>query len=209
LSLPRPAFAEIAPVRHPVIAGRRTRAGVVHPATQPVANLQQIFQQPNNMAVPPCGIVDTGGHTFKFEITAAAPLVASARLEPDCVLGDNGFANIASDSYSSHVSPSRLWAGVHQHATPAVALGGVSAGSRHVDPLRAHVFPPRMGSRHQRLGLRARRVELPEVDCHLPLSSGGIAQSGTARNRNAQPAERQRFGLVEIITTPQTISISV
>jgi len=185
LSLPRPVFAEIATVRHPVIAGRRTRAGVVHPATQPVANLQQIFQQPNNMAVPPCGIVDTGWHTFRFEITAAAPLSHLRGWSLTAYWGTTGLrtlhrtATLATSrragygpAFTSTLLPPSHWEVYQPGAGTSIHC--------------AHTFFLRAWDRViKRLGLCARRVELPEVDCHLPLSSGGIAQSGTARNRNA------------------------
>ena len=48
-------------------------ASVMIDNTVPVVNLQQILQQPGNVPVNVCAIVNTGDPTFTFRITASAP----------------------------------------------------------------------------------------------------------------------------------------
>jgi hypothetical protein len=93
-------------------------ASVMIDNTLPVANLQQIFQQPGNVLVNTCGIVNTGAPTFTFEVTASAPQSHLLGWSLTAYWGDDQSTIVSSDSYSSHVSPTRLWAGITGVAVP-------------------------------------------------------------------------------------------
>jgi len=86
--------------------------------TVPVANLEQILQQPGNVPVNACAIVNTGTPTFTFVVTASAPQSHLLAWSLTAYWGDNKSAPVASDSYASHISPSRLWAGITSTAVP-------------------------------------------------------------------------------------------
>jgi hypothetical protein len=86
--------------------------------TVPVANLQQILQQPGNVPVGACAIVNTGAPTFTFVVTASAPQSHLLGWSLVAYWGDNKSATVSSDSYASHISPTRLWAGITGVAVP-------------------------------------------------------------------------------------------
>jgi hypothetical protein len=85
--------------------------------TSPTAIIESILQQPGNVAVNTCAIVTTGSPTFTFQITASAPAhLLSWSL--GVYWGDNKSGSITSDSYSNHVTPSRVWTGVTNGIVP-------------------------------------------------------------------------------------------
>jgi hypothetical protein len=80
--------------------------------TVPVVNIQQILQQPGNVPVKVCAIVNTGTPTFTFQVTASAPQSHLLGWSLASYWGDNQSKAVSSDSYSNHITPSRLWAGI-------------------------------------------------------------------------------------------------
>ncbi len=93
-------------------------ASVVIDNTVPVANIQQILQQPGNVPVGTCAIVSTGTPTFTFRVTASAPRSHLLGWSLVAYWGDNKSETISSDSYSNHISPTRLWAGITNVVIP-------------------------------------------------------------------------------------------
>lgn len=93
-------------------------ASVMIDNTVPVVNIQQILQQPGNVLVNVCAIVNTGTPTFTFRVTASAPQSHLLAWNLTAYWGDNKSKSVASDSYSNHISPSRLWAGVSGAVVP-------------------------------------------------------------------------------------------
>ena len=86
--------------------------------TLPTAIIQAILQQPGNVAVGPCAIVDTGTPTFTFLVTASA---AGGHLQAwslTAYWGNDKSEAITSDTYANHVSPSRIWDGITGVAVP-------------------------------------------------------------------------------------------
>jgi hypothetical protein len=80
--------------------------------TVPVVNIQQILQQPGNVPVGTCAIVNTGAPTFTFQVTASAPQSHLLGWSLASYWGNNQSKAVSSDSYSNHITPSRLWAGI-------------------------------------------------------------------------------------------------
>jgi hypothetical protein len=115
-----------------ISAGRS--ATVMIDNSTPVANLIQIYQQPGNVAVGACGLVTSGTPTFTFTVTASAPQSHLLGWNLVTYWGDNKSATVASDSYSNHVSPSRLWAGITSTSVPSAAWSSAVAG----DPTSTH-----------------------------------------------------------------------
>lgn len=83
--------------------------------TVPTAHIDQIFH--DGFPVGTCAIVNSGSHTFTFQITASAPrhlrgwsLVA--------YWGDNSSKAISADNYNNHITPSRLWTGLTGGVVP-------------------------------------------------------------------------------------------
>ena len=93
-------------------------ASVMIDNTVPVVNLQQILQQPGNVPVNVCAIVNTGDPTFTFRITASAPQSHLLAWDLTAYWGDNKSKSVSSDNYNNHISPSRLWAGVSGVVVP-------------------------------------------------------------------------------------------
>ena len=93
-------------------------ASVMIDNTEPVVNLQKILQQPANVAINTCGIVNTGTPTFTFVVTASAPQSHLLGWSLTAYWGDNKSVNVSSDNYSNHISPTRLWAGIADLAVP-------------------------------------------------------------------------------------------
>lgn len=87
-------------------------ASVMIDNTMPVVNIEQILQQPGNVPVNTCAIVNTGSPTFTFQVTASAPQSHLLAWSLTSYWGDNQSKAVSSDSYSNHVSPTRLWAGI-------------------------------------------------------------------------------------------------
>lgn len=103
-------------IGHYTDAGRF--ASVVIDNTTPVVNLEKIFQQPGNVLVSTCAIVNTGAPTFTFQVTASHPQSHLLGWSLTAYWGDNKAKTVSSDSYSNHISPSRLWAGLASVAVP-------------------------------------------------------------------------------------------
>jgi hypothetical protein len=93
-------------------------ASVMIDNTVPVASMQQILQQPGNVVVNPCAIVSTGAPTFTFVVTASAPQSHLLGWSLTAYWGDNKSMPVSSDNYQSHISPTRLWAGITSVAVP-------------------------------------------------------------------------------------------
>ena len=93
-------------------------AAVMIDNTVPVANIQQILQQPGNVPVGACAIVDTGTPTFTFVVTASAPQSHLLGWNLVAYWGDDKSMGVASDNYSAHITPTRLWAGITGVAVP-------------------------------------------------------------------------------------------
>jgi hypothetical protein len=93
-------------------------AAVMIDNTVPVANIQQILQQPGNVLVGACAIVDTGTPTFTFVVTASAPQSHLLGWSLVAYWGDDKSMGVASDNYSAHITPTRLWAGITGVAVP-------------------------------------------------------------------------------------------
>ena len=93
-------------------------AAVMIDNTYPVANLQQILKQPGNVPVGTCAIVNSGTPTFTFVVTATQPQSHLLAWSLTAYWGDNKSATVSSDSYSKHISPTRLWAGLTGVAVP-------------------------------------------------------------------------------------------
>jgi hypothetical protein len=93
-------------------------ASVMIDNTVPVVNLQQILHQPGNVPVDACAIVTTGTPTFTFRVTAAAPQSHLMGWNLTAYWGNNKSKSVSSDNYSSHISPTRLWAGVTGAVVP-------------------------------------------------------------------------------------------
>jgi hypothetical protein len=94
--------------------------------TTPIAKIQQILQQPGNVAVGACGIVNTGVPTFTFVVTAWSPGSSLMGWNLIAYWGNNQSSSpaIASDAYSNHVSAGVDWAGIAGVAVPPPAPPG-------------------------------------------------------------------------------------
>jgi hypothetical protein len=103
-------------IGHSTDAGRF--ASIIIDNTTPVVNLEQILQQPGNTPVGTCAIVNTGAPTFTFQVTALAPQSHLLGWSLAAYWGDNKSETITSDTYSNHISPTRLWAGISSVAVP-------------------------------------------------------------------------------------------
>jgi hypothetical protein len=86
--------------------------------TTPVVQIQQILQQPGNVPVGVCAIVNTGTPTFTFVVTASQPQQHLLGWSLTAYWGNNRSGAVSSDSYSNHISPTRLWAGITDVAVP-------------------------------------------------------------------------------------------
>jgi hypothetical protein len=103
----------------------------------PVANIEKIFH--DGVEVPVCDIVNTGSDEFTFQITATDPQGHLLSWGLTAMWGDNKSADVAHDSYSSHISPTRQWAGVVSGSVPGAAWHATIPG----DPTSkrcAHTF---------------------------------------------------------------------
>ena len=103
-------------IGHATDAGRF--ANVMIDNTLPVAALEKILQQPGNVPVGTCAIVNSGSPTFTFVVTASQPQSHLLGWDLVAYWGDNKSEVVTSDSYAAHVSPTRLWAGITSTAVP-------------------------------------------------------------------------------------------
>jgi hypothetical protein len=103
-------------IGHKTDAGRH--ATVMIDNTTPIAVLEQILQEPGNVVVDACAIVNSGAPTFNFRVTASQPQSHLLGWELVVYWGDNKSQLISTDSYSNHVSPSKLWAGITSTIVP-------------------------------------------------------------------------------------------
>jgi hypothetical protein len=85
--------------------------------TQPTAVIEQILQQPGNVAVGTCAIVTTGTPTFTFQVNASAPAHLLA-WSLTAYWGDNKSMAVSSDTYANHITPTFLWTGITGVAVP-------------------------------------------------------------------------------------------
>jgi len=93
-------------------------ASVMIDNTVPVVKIEQILQQPGNVPVSVCAIVNSGAPTFTFQVTASAPQSHLLGWSLIAYWGNNQSKAVSSDSYSSHITPTRLWAGITSVAVP-------------------------------------------------------------------------------------------
>lgn len=93
-------------------------ASVMIDNTVPVVKIQQILQQPGNVPVNVCAIVNTGAPTFTFQVTASAPQSHLLGWSLTAYRGNNQSKSVSSDNYNNHISPTRLWAGITGVAVP-------------------------------------------------------------------------------------------
>lgn len=103
----------------------------------PVANIEKILH--DGAEVPVCAIVNSGSDQFTFRITATDPQGHLLSWSMSALWGDNKSATVGGDSYSSHVSPTRQWAGVSSGDVPTPAWHATVPG----DPTStrcAHTF---------------------------------------------------------------------
>jgi len=103
-------------IGHATDAGRFAKVMIDN--TLPVATLEKILQQPGNVPVGTCAIVNSGSPTFTFVVTASQPQSHLLGWDLIAYWGDNKSETVASDSYASHISPTRLWAGITSTAVP-------------------------------------------------------------------------------------------
>src|SRR5262249_14792714 len=90
---------------------RRAAKGMIDNPV-PGVGILALLHEPGNVLVNTCAIVNTGAPTFAFRVTASAPLSHLLGWSLIAYWGDNKSKVVASDSYSNHVSPSKLWAGI-------------------------------------------------------------------------------------------------
>jgi len=87
--------------------------------TVPVVNIQQILQQPGDVAVNTCAIVNTGAPKFRFVVTASAPQSHLKEWSLMSYWGDNQSKSVSSDNYSNQILRwPHLWAGISGLAVP-------------------------------------------------------------------------------------------
>jgi len=93
-------------------------AAVMIDNTGPIAVLEQILQEPGDVVVDACAIVNSGAPTFNFRVTASHPLSHLRGWELVVYWGDNKSQVISTDDYSNHISATRLWAGITSTVVP-------------------------------------------------------------------------------------------
>ena len=103
-------------IGHSTDPGRFARVMIDN--TVPVVSIQQIDQQPGNVAINTCAIVQTGTPTFTFQVTASAPQSHLMAWSLTAYWGDNKSISVSSDNYNNHITPTRLWAGITGVAVP-------------------------------------------------------------------------------------------
>ena len=110
------ALSPASEIGHATDPGRFARVMIDN--TLPVASIQQILQQPGNVPVNTCAIVNTGTPTFTFQVTASAPQSHLLGWSLTAYWGDNKSMSVSSDNYNNHITPTRLWAGITGVAVP-------------------------------------------------------------------------------------------
>jgi hypothetical protein len=105
-----------AEIGHATDAGRH--AQVMIDNTVPTANIEQIKH--DGAPLNTCAIVNSGSPHFTFRITASAPKHLRG-WSLRAIWADNGSKPVASDDYSHHVTPSRLWTGLTSVEVPPPA----------------------------------------------------------------------------------------
>ena len=79
------------------------------------SQISQVATPPPHMTTTPvhtCDVVTSGHPWFTFTITACQAQQHLAGWNLVAYWGDNKSATVAGDSYSNHISPSRLWGGI-------------------------------------------------------------------------------------------------
>lgn len=102
----------------------------------PSASINTIIQGntvASGIPIGACAVVTSGPDAFFFDISATDSQQHLLSWSLYTLWGDNKSASIASDSYSNHVSASKLWAGV-SGAVPATKWASAVAG----DPTSTH-----------------------------------------------------------------------
>ena len=119
-------------IGHETDAGRSVQ--VMLDNTGPTAQINQILH--DGSPVGTCAIVNSGSHLFTFAVTAEAARHLQA-WSLTALWGDNQSKAVASDNYSHHATPTRLWTGLH---TTVVPLPGPTPWDSHVvgDPTSTH-----------------------------------------------------------------------
>jgi hypothetical protein len=92
----------------------------------PVANIEKILH--DGAEVPVCAIVNSGSDQFTFRITATDPQGHLLSWNMSALWGDNKSVTVGADSYTSHISPTRQWAGVVSGDVPTPAWHATVAG---------------------------------------------------------------------------------
>ena len=100
-------------IGHSTDAGRR--AALMIDNTVPTARIEQILH--GGSAVDTCAIVTTPPPTFTFRVTAEA-LRHLRAWDLTAYWGDNQAKSVSSDDYSHHITPSRIWTGLHSAIVP-------------------------------------------------------------------------------------------
>ena len=90
-------------------------ADVMIDNTAPTAAINQIIH--DGVPVMTCQIITSGTHGFTFNVTAEAPRHLRG-WSLTAYWGDNKSKVVASDDYSHHVTPSKIWTGLHSVVTP-------------------------------------------------------------------------------------------
>ncbi len=100
-------------IGHATDPGRH--AAVMIDNSLPTASIEQILH--DGAVVGTCAIVNSGSHNLTFRISAeAARHLRGWSLT--AYWGDDKAKLVAADDYSHHVSPSRLWTGLHSTVVP-------------------------------------------------------------------------------------------
>lgn len=102
-----------AEIGHSTDAGRF--ASLMIDNTLPTANIEQILH--DGAVVSTCAIINSGSQTLTFRISAEAANHLRG-WDLTAYWGDNKSKSVSSDSYSNHISPSRLWTGLHSVVVP-------------------------------------------------------------------------------------------
>jgi hypothetical protein len=86
--------------------------------TVPTAKIDHIWHETPPNEVPVCAIITSGSPLFTFSVTAEAPRHLRA-WSLTALWGDNQFLSVSQDDYSHHITPSRIWTGIHNTLVPS------------------------------------------------------------------------------------------
>ena len=100
-------------IGHETDAGRSVQ--VMLDNTGPTAQINQILH--DGAPVNTCAIVNSGSHLFTFAVTAEA-IRHLQGWSMTARWGDNQSKAVAGDDYSHHITPTHLWAGLHNTVVP-------------------------------------------------------------------------------------------